>query len=177
MTSDFVQPAPRADLLWLAVDLDGTLAEPVWTPANPTSEIGPPIAANVEKLRAAVAAGYKPVIHTSRPSTDYEAIEAWLRHHEIPFSRIQTGKILAALYIDDRARTADAESWIPGRVPAAERFEAQYLFWAREAFRLARRSGWAPFGTHAASGSLSGPLEFDGDGGDGLPLWERPCVA
>lgn len=116
--SGFVQPPPRRELLWLAVDLDGTLAEPVWRPDNPTSEIGAPIPKNVEKLRAAVAAGYKPVIHTARPSTDYEAIEAWLRHHEIPFSRIQTGKILAALYIDDRARHADAESWLPGGYPA-----------------------------------------------------------
>lgn len=111
--TDFVQPGPRSDLLWLAVDLDGTLAEPLWTPDNPTSEIGPPIHQNVRKLVAAVQRGYKPVIHTSRPWTDYEAIEQWLWYYAIPFSRIVCGKILAAVYIDDRGRHSDAEDWTP----------------------------------------------------------------
>jgi hypothetical protein len=111
--SDFVPPPPRSNLKWAAIDLDGTLAEPVWTPDNPTAEIGAPILANVGKLRQLVFWGYKIVIHTSRPWTDYEAIEGWLNHHEIPFHKIQPGKILAAIYVDDRARHADAESWLP----------------------------------------------------------------
>lgn len=104
---------PRTDLKWLAVDLDGTLAQPLWTPGNPTSEIGDPIEANVRKLVCAVRAGFKPLIHTSRPDTDYEAIEAWLDHWLIPYRRIRTGKPLAALYVDDRGRHESAESWIP----------------------------------------------------------------
>lgn len=103
----------RADLLWIAVDLDGTLAEPIWTPANPVSAIGDPIKVNVVKLREAVRAGYKVVIHTSRPWSDYEAIEAWLRHHDIPFRSIQCGKLLAAAYVDDRAIHASDSSWLP----------------------------------------------------------------
>lgn len=103
----------RKHLLWLAVDLDGTLAEPVWTPENPTSDIGAPIERNVAKLREAVAAGYKIVIHTSRPDSDYEVIEAWLNHHGIPWKVIRTGKVLAALYVDDRARHSEEESWLP----------------------------------------------------------------
>lgn len=105
---------PRSDLLWAAVDLDGTLAQSVWTPANPTSEIGPPIWANVDKAHRLVAAGYKIMIHTSRPDTDYENIEGWLNHYGIPFKAIRTGKPLAILYIDDRGLHADAESWLPG---------------------------------------------------------------
>ncbi|WHT20998.1 hypothetical protein N8J89_08005 [Crossiella sp. CA-258035] len=104
---------PRSNLLWLAIDLDGTLAEPLWTPANPTSAIGAPIVRNVAKLREAVAHGYKVVIHTARPWTDYEPIEAWLNHHDIPWHKIQPGKILAALYVDDRGRHAEAASWLP----------------------------------------------------------------
>lgn len=104
---------PRAELKWLAIDLDGTLAESIWSHENPTSAIGDPIGRNVAKLRKAVAAGYKVVIHTARPSTDYEAIEAWLIRHEIPFRSIVTGKVLAALYIDDRGRHESEESWIP----------------------------------------------------------------
>jgi hypothetical protein len=109
----FVQPGPRSELLWLAVDLDGTLAEPLWTPGNPTTEIGKPIHWNVRKLNFAVIHGYKVVIHTSRPWTDYEAIEAWLNHFEIPWHKIQCGKLLAKLYIDDRARHSEDDSWLP----------------------------------------------------------------
>jgi hypothetical protein len=52
-------------------------------------------------------------MHTARPWTDYEAIEAWCAHHNIPHRRIVCGKILAAAYVDDRAIHADAERWIP----------------------------------------------------------------
>lgn len=103
----------RDHLLWLAVDLDGTLAEPLWTPQNPVSAIGDPIPENVAKLRQAASQGWKPIIHTSRSWTDYEAIEAWLNLYGIPFSRIVPGKLLAAGYVDDRAIRADADSWVP----------------------------------------------------------------
>lgn len=121
--TDFMGPDERAivgftvpqreRLIWLAVDLDGTLAEPIWTPQNPTSAIGDPIRHNVVKLREAVRAGYKVVIHTARPWTDYEAIEAWCNQHEIPFRSIVCGKILAAAYVDDRAIDARESTWIP----------------------------------------------------------------
>lgn len=110
------EPAPpRANLLWIAVDLDGTLAEGVWTPDNPTTDIGAPRWDNVAKLEEAVAAGYKVMIHTSRPDTDYENIEGWLDHWQIPWKVIRTGKPLAALYIDDRGRYSEDASWLPQR--------------------------------------------------------------
>lgn len=104
------------DLKWIAVDLDGTLAESLWTPDNPTSEIGSPIPGNIKKAQEVCEAGYKLIVHTARPSTDYRIIEDWLTEQEVPFKFIQTGKILAAAYVDDRAIHADQESWIP--VPA-----------------------------------------------------------
>lgn len=106
-------PGPRSHLKWVGVDLDGTLAEPLWTPANPTSEIGDPIWKNVAKLRELVSAGYKIHIHTSRPWTDYEAIEYWLEKFNVRWDAIQCGKPLYALYIDDRGRHESAESWLP----------------------------------------------------------------
>ena len=112
MTS-YPHPPPRGELKWAAIDLDGTLAEPVWTPDNPVSEIGPPIWANVEKLIRLHEAGYKIVVHSSRPWTDYEAIEVWCGYYRIPVRRIQCGKILAAIYVDDRGRHASAGSWLP----------------------------------------------------------------
>lgn len=105
-------PEPRSDLLWIGVDLDGTIAKPVWTADNPTSDIGDPIWENVEKLRQAVEQGYKVVIHTSRAWTDYEAVEYWLRHWGIPFREIQMGKPLYKAYIDDRAVHADEPEWV-----------------------------------------------------------------
>jgi hypothetical protein len=112
MSNGFALP-PLSHLKWLAIDLDGTLAEPLWTSDNPTNLIGDPIRINVIKLREAVRAGYKVVVHTSRPWTDYASIEAWLTLYDIPFRDIQCGKILAELYIDDRGRHASASSWIP----------------------------------------------------------------
>lgn len=105
-------PPPRSHLRWAGVDLDGTLAQPVWTPANPTSEIGDPIKENIGKLFE-LAEQYKIVIHTSRPWTDYEAIEYWLNYHDLPFSHIQCGKPLFVTYVDDRGRQATDPSWLP----------------------------------------------------------------
>lgn len=106
---------PRNNLRWLGIDLDGTLAAPIWTADNPTTDIGAPLENNVGKLRRAVAKGFKVIIHTSRPWTDYENIEGWLRHHNIPFREIQCGKPLYYRYIDDRAIVADEndeEEWV-----------------------------------------------------------------
>jgi len=105
-------PPLRTDLIWYGVDLDGTLAEAIWTPENPTSDIGDPIVENIAKLREVCEAGYKIHIHTSRAWTDYERIEYWLKHHEIPFNQIQCGKPLYRKYVDDRAVPADADSWL-----------------------------------------------------------------
>lgn len=113
MTEKQPAPNPRDQLIWLAVDLDGTLAEKVWTPDNPTSEIGEPIWKNIPKLKQAVEQGYKVVIHTARPWSDYEAIELWLNYHNIPYRAIVCGKLLAAAYVDDRAIHADEKDWVP----------------------------------------------------------------
>jgi hypothetical protein len=103
----------RTKLIWVGVDLDGTLAAPLWTPDNPTSEIGDPIWENVQKVRLLYTKGYKIIIHTSRAWTDYQIIEQWLLHYDIPFKEIQCGKPLYAAYIDDRAIAADDPDWTP----------------------------------------------------------------
>lgn len=100
---------PREKLIWAAVDLDGTLAESVW----PEKGIGKPIKRNVVKLRELHTRGWKIVIHTARGWEDYELIESWLRYYDLPFSRIVCGKILAQIYIDDRARHAEDSHWLP----------------------------------------------------------------
>lgn len=113
LRSEYTDIEARADLLWYAIDLDGTLAEGIWTPDNPTHKIGYPIWENVHKAREVEAAGYKIIIHTSRAWTDYENIEGWLNHYNVPYRRIVCGKLLAVRYVDDRAIHADDESWLP----------------------------------------------------------------
>lgn len=103
---------PRADLKWIALDHDGTMARSTWSPSNPTSEIGAPIPENVVKALCLVAEGWKLVVHTARPWSDYEALEAWYEHYDIPIRSIVCGKILALAYIDDRAVAASDGDWV-----------------------------------------------------------------
>ena len=98
---------PRGDLIWIGVDLDGTIAESIW----PEPGIGPPIKINLIKLRGAVRAGYKVVIHSSRPWSDYEMVEAWLKLNDVPYRDIQLGKPLYAAYIDDRNILPGSSTW------------------------------------------------------------------
>lgn len=101
----------RSQLKWAAVDLDGTLAEGIWTPEDPTSKIGPPMYGQLEKLNGLVAMGWKIIIHTARPWHDYEQIEAWLNFYHVPWSQIICGKLLAGIYVDDRAVNALDSVW------------------------------------------------------------------
>lgn len=102
MTNVFEPPAQLDRLGWLAVDFDGTLCESTWSPENPHATPGPPIVENVEEARRCAGEGWKIVIHTSRGWADYNVIEAWLIHHDVPFRSIVCGKLLAHRYIDDR---------------------------------------------------------------------------
>lgn len=102
---------PRYELIWAAIDLDGTLAATVWSPGSTTIPIGPPIPENIAKLQALVDQGRKIIIHTARPWSDYEAIEHWLNWHGIPWSRIVCGKVLAGIYVDDRGVHASEDEW------------------------------------------------------------------
>jgi hypothetical protein len=106
-------PRPSEELLWFAIDLDGTLAE-AWKPGDDAYSIGAPIWDNIKKCREVSRAGYKVVIHTARPWSDFELIEWWLRHHFVSYHRIVCGKLMAKYYIDDRnGPSIDAESWLP----------------------------------------------------------------
>lgn len=120
----YLPPAPRADLRWIGVDLDGTLAEPLWTPENPTTDIGDPIQENVGKLWSAVDQGYKVIVHTSRPWTEYEAVKGWLKYHEIPFKEIQMGKPLYLTYVDDRGVHESSPDWTSTRYTYNAGYEA-----------------------------------------------------
>lgn len=115
MSKKSKKPGPRNSdrLQWYAIDFDGTLCE-AWKPGDKHDHIGAPIEANIGKLCEVVLAGYKVIIHTSRPWADYELIEWWLNENAVPFSRIVCGKLMAKYYIDDRnGPSIDAPTWVP----------------------------------------------------------------
>jgi len=101
----------RGYLKWAAVDLDGTLAQGIWTPEDPTSDIGPPIERNVNKVMDLIAKGWKIHIHTARPWHDYERIEVWSEFWSVPYHYIHCGKLLAGIYVDDRAVHESEPVW------------------------------------------------------------------
>jgi hydroxymethylpyrimidine pyrophosphatase-like HAD family hydrolase len=109
MTWTPLPPIKDDDIKWYAIDFDLTLANSSGHPDyHPTT----PIWENVAKLEEVKNAGYKVVIHTARPSHDYQNIESWLNHYSIPYDRIETGKLFAKKYIDDKAVNANERSWV-----------------------------------------------------------------
>jgi len=102
------QITPLTDLRWYSVDFDGVIAESVW----PDRGIGPAIEENIQKLTEIHKAGFKIVVHTARPWSDYPVIEDWLVKRGIPFRAIVCGKLLAHRYVDDRAINSKESSWL-----------------------------------------------------------------
>ena len=102
-------PIKSEHVKWYAIDFDLTLAQ---NSGHPDFQPTDPIDENVKKLLEVIQAGYKIVIHTARPSHEYILIEDWLNHHDIPFDRIETGKLFARKYVDDKAVAADKETWL-----------------------------------------------------------------
>lgn len=109
----WAEPEQRTKLMWAAVDFDGTLAQSKWTPEQPTYEIGDPVPGAYRKAVELHREGYKIIVHTARPWSEYEKIESWLQYHGFPYRRIVCGKLLANIYIDDRGRNAASTSWLP----------------------------------------------------------------
>lgn len=109
---DFVPPAPPVNLKYYGIDLDGTLAEAVWNPENPSNAIGDPIKENLVKLQEVIDKGFEVYIYTARPYSDTYNIVAWLEHWNIKYNGIICGKPLFKFIIDDRCRNASEESWI-----------------------------------------------------------------
>lgn len=110
MKPPYLPPPPRMDLIWIAVDFDKTIAYSAPPDFVPT-DIMNDAKRKLEELRAHK---WKIVVHTARPWAEYETIESWLDYFEIPYDRIQCGKLLAKMYIDDRnGPHVTADSWLP----------------------------------------------------------------
>lgn len=90
------------------IDFDGVLAKSIW----PHRGIGLPIIRNHDKLREVAEAGYKVVIHTARPWSDYEMIVSWLDKFDLPYTAVVCGKFLAYKYVDDKAINSEEVTWL-----------------------------------------------------------------
>ena len=86
------------DLKWLGVDLDATIAES----HLPEFILEKPFPGAKEALDKLVLDGWKIVIYTARPWSEYSVIEEWLKEYDIPVSRIICGKLFCKYFIDDR---------------------------------------------------------------------------
>ncbi len=99
----------------IAIDLDGTLAE--YGEWKGEDHFGEPRKGAKESVKAMYDAGHTIIVHTCRGNT--EKIKEWLDKNEIPFHHINknpkqpegtSSKLLADVYVDDRAVSAD-KAW------------------------------------------------------------------
>lgn len=88
----------KEELLWVGMDLDGTLADT----KPPHFELDKVVEGAREALERITAKGFKIVIYTARPWHDYNNVEDWLKENQIPFRRIICGKPLFKYMVDDR---------------------------------------------------------------------------
>lgn len=85
---------------WIGVDLDGTLAE------GHASEIGPPVAAMLDRVRAWVGGGVEVRVVTARAGDQDEKrkVHQWLGRWGVPVSVVTDRKDFQMLELwDDRA--------------------------------------------------------------------------
>lgn len=87
------------DLKWLGIDFDKFIAENTGHPDY--KPLGIKLGA-LEFMKRLEADGWKLIIHTARPWSDYEIIENWLLFYTVPYRRIVCGKLLVKFYLDDR---------------------------------------------------------------------------
>ena len=90
---------PLKELKWISMDFDGVLAN---NTGHPDYLITTPIEGAKETLTELRKRGWRVIIYTARPYSDYENIERFLKDNGIPFKYIVCGKLLAAKYYDDR---------------------------------------------------------------------------
>jgi len=95
---DYARLLQNQDLRWIGVDFDNVIARSIW----PKSGIGEPMPGVKKSIKALIKKGYKIVVWTARPWSDYENVERWCKDNGIEVRRIICGKPLVRWLIDDR---------------------------------------------------------------------------
>ena len=95
---EYAKGLASKDLKWIGVDFDNVMSKSIW----PKAGIGPAMPGASKALHALVEKGFKIMIWTARPWSDYENIERWCRDHDMPVRRIFCGKPLVRWFVDDK---------------------------------------------------------------------------
>lgn len=100
---------PLGKKMTIAIDVDGTVADCTLVDFN-KADTDPnelmkamPIKGALEAVRKLHKEGHTIVFHTARNKASREVTKAWLTKHGFPFHYIETDKLVAHVYIDDRA--------------------------------------------------------------------------
>lgn len=100
---------PLGKKLTIAIDVDGTVADS--SNVNFQKAQGEPyeymraepISGALEAVKKLFEEGHTIVFHTARSGNSKEATKLWLEKHGFPFHYIECDKLVAHVYIDDRA--------------------------------------------------------------------------
>jgi len=92
-------PIVPDNIKWVGIDWDDCLVNnsgyPDFIPTTPTQGA-------IDVLNRLDSNGYKIIIYTARPWSDYHNIEKYCEHYKIPARRIICGKPLFKYIIDDK---------------------------------------------------------------------------
>jgi hydroxymethylpyrimidine pyrophosphatase-like HAD family hydrolase len=92
-------------LKWtVAVDLDGTLCEPV-SPEHYSS--AKPMPENIMKVNRLYDKGWQVIIYTGRGWYNYDMTVGWLHRHNVKYHVLAMGKVVAHYYVDSANATLD----------------------------------------------------------------------
>lgn len=100
---------PLGEKLTIAIDVDGTVADSsdvdfVKAEDDPYEFLkARPIKGALEAVKKLFDEGHTIVFHTARAGNSKEATKQWLETHGFPFHHIECDKLVAHVYIDDRA--------------------------------------------------------------------------
>jgi hydroxymethylpyrimidine pyrophosphatase-like HAD family hydrolase len=90
----------KDELKWILCDLDNTICNNSGFPDFIPTQV---ITGTKKALREITDRGYKVIIFTARPYSDYQLIEQFLDDNDLEYRRIICGKPLAKYMIDDKA--------------------------------------------------------------------------
>ena len=100
---------PLGDKLTIAIDLDGTVADCTDVDFDKVDKDpeelmkAKPIEGALEAVRKLHEQGNTIVFYSSRDYGSKEVTEKWLKKHGFPFHHVELEKLVAHIYIDDRA--------------------------------------------------------------------------
>lgn len=95
------------ELNWVGIDFDNTICNNSGFPDFFPTTLIPGAKEGIEKI---ASQGYKPIIFTARPWSEFHIVKQFIETHSLPIKTIICGKPLMRCLIDDRNIAFDG-SW------------------------------------------------------------------